>query len=530
MTHWRKIMRLSIVLSKINFSFLGARHRFKRPPDFYTVVLFCFIASLSGVIYYYYAQAIARLYATLAAVAMTAFFDRLLFFVLSIILTFVGAFLLLNLFCFEKDTAHLLLFPLQPCDIFTGKYLLLLCLCYALELVLLLPAAIVHTLHEGRLSGAVTYGAIFLLLPILTLFPLLLITTLCLKLSCLLHRLKTVLVGLGILLCLTANIFLRLLAADAFTKPLAAHLDAFILPFPYYDAYLHAPPGLQLLCALLVLPASVLLYRTLSHGIIGANYIPAERRTRPRRDTSPYQSSGKFGSYFKKECKRFFRTPVYVVNGLFWILLPPFMLPLSFHMTSAAESIEQIRALVSMPAFSVYAILFALAVVVLPASLNAIAASSFSREGASYWIVQLIPYSMTQQTLVKLLFSTSLSLAGLFINSVIFWLYFQYSPLQLLTIVFLGTLFILLYNILGVLIDRLHPKLTWVNESEAIKQNINVLLATLAGIVLSLGCLYAVVTMLQKDWPPALVITLLTSSLIVFIALGFKCLCVLKES
>ena len=111
MTHWRKIMRLSIVLSKINFSFLGARHRFKRPPDFYTVVLFCFIASLSGVIYYYYAQAIARLYATLAAVAMTTFFDRLLFFVLSIILTFVGAFLLLNLFCFEKDTAHLLLFP-----------------------------------------------------------------------------------------------------------------------------------------------------------------------------------------------------------------------------------------------------------------------------------------------------------------------------------------------------------------------------------------------------------------------------------
>ena len=112
----------------------------------------------------------------------------------------------------------------------------------------------------------------------------------------------------------------------------------------------------------------------------------------------------------------------------------------------------------------------------------------------------------------------------------IFWLYFQYSPLQLLTIVFLGTLFILLYNILGVLIDRLHPKLTWVNESEAIKQNINVLLATLAGIVFFFGCLYAVVTMLQKDWPPALVITLLASSLIVFIALGFKCLCVLKES
>lgn len=530
MTHWRKILRLSIALGKINFSFFSAGHRFKQTPDFYTVILFCFIASILSVMYYYYVQAIARLYATLAAVAMTAFFDRLLFFVLAIILTFISAFLLLNLFCFEKDTAHFLLFPLQPCDIFTSKYLLLLCPCYVLELVLLLPAVFVRIHFDGSLSAAATYGATFLLLPILTLFPLLLITTLCLKLSSLLHRLKTVLVLIGILLCLSANVLLRLLAADAFAKPLAAHLDALILPFPYYDTYLHASPAIQLLCALLTLPASVFLYRAMSHGIIGANYVPAERRTRPRRDTTPYQSSGKCFSYFKKECRRFFRTPVYVVNGLFWILLPPFMLPLSFHLTSAAESIEQIRALVSMPTFSVYATLFALAVVVLPASLNAIAASSFSREGASYWIVQLIPYSMTQQTLVKLLFSTSLSLAGLFINSVVFWLYFQYSPLQLLTIFFLGTLFILLYNILGVLIDRLHPKLTWVNESEAIKQNINVLLATLVSIALSLGCLYAVVTMLQKDWPPALVITFLAVSLIILIALGFKSLCTLKES
>ena len=142
MTHWIKIIQLSKALAKINFSFLNFRYRLKKQIDFYTIILTCFILSIVGVVYYYYFTMIERFYLGLTDLGINTLFLRLVFCGISVLLTVMCVFLLMNIFCFSKDTEQLQIFPMKPSDIFTSKYIVAIFFCYGIEVIILLPVCI----------------------------------------------------------------------------------------------------------------------------------------------------------------------------------------------------------------------------------------------------------------------------------------------------------------------------------------------------------------------------------------------------
>ena len=165
MYRWAKIFQLSKAIGKINFSFLNFRYKLKERPDAYVIVLSCFVLSIIGVFYYYYFQMLGQLYDGLSELGLGALFCRLALFAVAMILSIASAFLLINVFCFSKDIEHLLLFPVRPCDIFTGKYLAVILLCYGIEILLLLPVCIIQTQYMGNVSVIITYISAAAILP-----------------------------------------------------------------------------------------------------------------------------------------------------------------------------------------------------------------------------------------------------------------------------------------------------------------------------------------------------------------------------
>ena len=516
MYRWIKVFQLSKTISKINFSFLNFRYKLKERPDTYFIVLTCFVLNIIGVFYYYYFQMLGLLYDGLSELGLGALFCRLALFAVAMILSIVSAFLLINIFCFSKDIEHLLLFPVRPCDIFTSKYITVILFCYGIEILLLLPVCIIQTQYMGDISAIITYISAAAILPHIVVFPLAVLVTICLKIAMLLKRMKTMLVVTGIIVYFAGSVIGVLLSNGQIgaKRDLLNWVHDFIVPFPFYNAYIHFHPGLKLFCIIL---AAVFMgvYYYLSNLVIGKKYAIYDKEERIRLKAMKYNSSSKLRSYFKKEYQTFFRNPVYVINGLFMIFITPFLLPLSFRISATAESIEQIRALVSAPEFSFYAVLFALAV-------NVAASSSFSREGASFWIMKIIPYSLKQQAFVKALFSTSISIMGIIINCLIFKAYFNYGFIQIGVISFVGILFAALWNLIGVFIDMKRPKLEWTNETEAIKQNVNVVLSILLCIAISIGYFFAVSKMLQNGFAAGSIITFLLCSVCILILLLCK--------
>lgn len=523
MYRWIKVFQLSKTISKINFSFLNFRYKLKERPDPYFIVLTCFVLSIIGVFYYYYFQMLGRLYDGLSELELGTLFCRLALFAVAMILSIVSAFLLINIFCFSRDIEHLLLFPVRPCDIFTSKYIAVILFCYAIEILLLLPVCIIQTQYMGDISAIITYISAAAILPHIVAFPLAVLVTICLKIAMLLKRMRTMLVVTGIIVYFAGGVVGVLLSNGQIgaERDLLNWVNDFIVPFPFFNSYIRFHQGLKLFCIILV---AVFIggYYYLSNFVIGKKYAIYDKEGRICLKAMKYNSSSKLRSYFKKEFRTFFRNPVYVINGLFGIFITPFLLPLSFRISATAESIEQIRALVSAPEFSFYAVLFALAVIVLTSAINVVASSSFSREGANFWITKIIPYSLKQQAFVKALFSTSISIMGIIINCLIFKVYFNYGFIQIGVISFVSILFAALWNLIGVFIDMKRPKLEWTNETEAIKQNVNVVLSILLCIAISIGYFFAVSKMLRNGFAAGGIISFLLCSVCIIILLVCK--------
>ena len=240
MYRWAKIFQLSKTISKINFSFLNFRYKLKERPDTYFIVLTCFVLSITGVFYYYYFKMLGQLHDGLSELGLGALFCRLALFAVAMILSIVSAFLLINVFCFSKDIEHLLLFPVRPCDIFTGKYITVILLCYGIEILLLLPACIIQTQYLGNVSAIITYISAAAILPHIAVFPLAVLVTICLKIAMLLKRMRTLLVVAGIIVYFAGGLISVLLSngqIDA-ERDLLNWVNDFIVPFPFYNQYM----------------------------------------------------------------------------------------------------------------------------------------------------------------------------------------------------------------------------------------------------------------------------------------------------
>ncbi|MEY8390332.1 hypothetical protein AALA98_03010 [Lachnospiraceae bacterium 45-W7] len=519
MNHWVKIFQLSRTISRLNFGFLNLRHSIKEQIDIYFVVLLCFVTSIIGVFYYFYFQIIEQLYIGFVEVEMTKLFLRFILSGLSIILAITSSFLLINLFCFSKDVENMQLFPIQPCDIFTSKYIVNILFCYGIELLLLFPFCIVEMQHTGNASVAITYISVAIILPHIIAFPLTVIITVCLKIAMYFRRMRILLSLLGIVIYLSGSVLYKVTSVDGYMKSNITSLNwlnHLFTPFPFYDEYMCLSSVLKLSSTILSIIA-VGGYYFLNKFILGKHYVLYGKHQQLNTTKMKYSSSSKLKSYFVKECKIFFRNPVYVINGLFGMIIAPFLLPLSFRISSTADNIEQIRALVTVSEFSFYATLFAIAVITLTSSINVIASSSFSREGANYWITKIVPYTLKQQAFVKILFAVLVSFAGIMINCLIFKLYFHYDFHQIMVIAFISTLFSILWNLIGVFIDMKNPKLEWTNEAEAMKQNLNVILSIIICILVSIGYFFIIAKMIQKNFSPIVIIGIISCSLFVFI-------------
>ena len=154
---------------------------------------------------------LGQLYDGFSELGLGVLFCRLALFAVAMILSIVSAFLLIMFSCFSKDIEHLLLFPVRPCDIFTGKYITVILFCYGIEILLLLPVCIIQTQYMGETSAIITYISAAAILPHIVVFPLAVLVTICLKFAMLLKRMRTLLVVTGIIVYFAGGVISVLL-------------------------------------------------------------------------------------------------------------------------------------------------------------------------------------------------------------------------------------------------------------------------------------------------------------------------------
>ena len=186
-------------------------------------------------------------------------------------------------------------------------------------------------------------------------------------------------------------------------------------------------------------------------------------------------------AYIKKEIRLLFRSPIAFLNCVLMNFLWPVIILIMLF--GSGESIAQISILIAGLDNGIIMTVIIGAGAFL-SSANAITSTAISREGKTLYITKYIPMSISKQLRAKTATGMIFSFIGvlfLVIFSVILGVEIWVAVVSLV----LSFAAIWAASMIGILIDVAHPKLNWMNEQQAIKQNLNVLLHMLSGLVLA---------------------------------------------
>jgi ABC-2 type transport system permease protein len=214
-------------------------------------------------------------------------------------------------------------------------------------------------------------------------------------------------------------------------------------------------------------------------GVAGVTETSAKRKA--IRDISKEtEGTSAMKAYFKKEVRLLFRSPTAFLQCVLTTFIWPVLIIIILF-SGGSEKFSMMQAAVANISAGLMSAIFA-AISAFITSSNAITSTAISREGKGLYYTKYIPMSMRKQLHAKsftgIIFSsisvvTLIAAVGAFIGINI-----AVAAISLVLGVIVGAV----CSYAGLLIDVANPKLEWINEQQAIKQNMNVIIHLLAGL------------------------------------------------
>ena len=154
-----------------------------------------------------------------------------------------------------------------------------------------------------------------------------------------------------------------------------------------------------------------------------------------------------------------------------------------------------------------------------PCFVNVAASTAISREGGRLAISRMIPVPARTQLSAKLLTALAVNLISMVSAAIVIGLILRDFALWLLPAAVLALAVSYATTALSLTVDAIHPRLHWVNETQAMKQNFNSVIAILL-CLLVMG-LDVAIPFFLIDFSPALRIAAVVAALAVECALAF---------
>lgn len=445
----------------------------------------------------------------------------------SMVIFIFGIFYVMSIFYFSLDIEKLLPLPLKPSTILGAKFAVVVIYEYLTELVFLLPIMI--TFGVMSRVGIVYYLyalVIFLALPVVPLVIAAFISMIVMRFTPFAKNkdMFNTIAGVFVLvISIGINIFFQRFGANHqnpeemmllltqgnnslintmsnFIPSAKLAVNALVFSGEIrglINVLLFLIVTIALLLILLVL-GEVLYFK----GVIGISQSSSKRKklSREEFEESTVQSSV-LKSYLLKELRLLFRTPSYFMNCVLMnFLFPAILLIPVFSQPDVLKSISSVRAAVNAESLPGYMIAIAFGVMMFISVANPTACTSISREGQNIFVCKYLPISYKKQIIAKALSAVLLNFIGLGLVIVTAMLMLIPPVYLLLQAIVLAVLITVFDAFLGILVDLSFPKLHWDTEQRAVKQNMNVVIVMLLGMVIGGITILGIVMLELNIW------------------------------
>ena len=420
-----------------------------------------------------------------------------------------GLYYIISAFYFSRDLETLIPLPLRPYEVMLSKFAVITINEYLTVAAIVLPVVITFGVLAGGGAGYWVNGVlVYLALPVI---PLAVVSVLVVAMMRFINvsRKKDILILVGSIILIVASLALQVGLGRS--RGPQANPEAVAAFFTSPDSLLNQvgsrfPPsiwatkaiaggfsaeGLGNLALLLAVSFAffagmiVLAERLFYRGLVGLGETTGKKRRLTRDEMSRRVSSGRraVAAVFGREWKIMNRTPIFLLNGTLVVIIFPAIFVLMATMDSGRGGGDTMFLMRIMTSANPLVVILATALfMTICGSLNGTSSSTFSREGAQFWISRVIPVAPREQAVAKFLHSYLVAMLGVVASTVVAAVFLHLKAPHLALAAGLALVAGVLLTTVGMIIDLARPLLDWTNPQKAIKQNLNVLLALLADV------------------------------------------------
>lgn len=499
---------LSLLKTQINaqFGLSNALNSFKNDKKSFFKGFGIFIAVLLSAAYFvgFYTFVMYQIYKGAAAMNMPYMILTMAAICSGLIVLIFGIFYILSALFLAKDTEFLASLPISQGSVFMSKFVMVLIGEYPLAFMLMLPPVIIYGI--GAQKGVLYYILAVICTMFLPFLPLVISSFLSLLLMNVVSRSKRrdmlIIIGSVLLMAflfIGQNYLISIMPEDPeeLTRALMESSDAIVQfvgrvfpPSVWVTRVLisgGAESALNLLYLIGISIAAFLAVYFLA-SLIYQRGATAQLETRnvPGKARLTYKRSSQIFTIFRNEWLILLRTPIYALNSLIMIVMVPLVMimPLFGGNFAQDQDMQMIFQFAETAESQTIVVMVLSGFISFFAMINPAVSTTFSREGNNIWILKCIPVKPETQVYGKLLAGYSVSLITVAMAAVTSVISFKISIPTAVMILNLCGLAMIPVSAAGLYIDMIRPKLKWNNPQEAIKQNMNAVVAMLIGFVM----------------------------------------------
>ena len=200
-------------------------------------------------------------------------------------------------------------------------------------------------------------------------------------------------------------------------------------------------------------------------------------------------------SLIKKELNTFFKTPVFIVNAGFSLVI--YIIAVIGLSIKFDDVITLFKDILPNKILFNYLSIFIFVIILFASFMTSITNSVISLEGRNINILKSLPIKVKTILLSKVYAALVITTVPLLIGEIILFIRFRLSLLEMLFLLMFSILIPLVSHFIGLIINLKYPKLDWESSAEVVKQSTSSFLAVMLGMLLLIGSVMLVSKLIE---------------------------------
>ena len=431
----------------------------------------------------------------------------------------------------SKDYDLLMALPIRNSTILTSKILSLMSINYIGTALVIVPASIVYFIYNGSLSWIffiiLIIGLIFIpMIPIIS--ASIIAVAITFVSSIFKHKnIVTTVVGMIaflLIMILSMNMQNYINEFIANSDSIVKGLSSIYLPAMYLKEALVNYDIFALIKFILISIVPFLIFvLVFSKTFKTINGKLSESYKKANYKVSKLEASSVIKSLITQELRRYFATPIYVMNTAFGMVLL-----VAASIATLFVSKETLVEFLGYPEIANMIPVEILVFLVFTIGLSCTTNSSISLEGNRLWILKSLPIEPNDIFKGKIITNLIITIPASIIANVFFYIGLKFDIKYLIFNLVISIVFAIVSAILGIIINLYFPKMEWTNPTTVVKQSASVMI-TILGILILILVVVAVSVVLVKVFNITNMMIILSSVLIIFLIALFVSIKVLNN-